>query len=66
VASPQHQRDSFELLAREVFPHFTGQIAPRVEGVASMGRFGATGEKLAAAQEKARREYAAEKEARSA
>ncbi|WP_433503013.1 LLM class flavin-dependent oxidoreductase [Pseudonocardia halophobica] len=66
IASPKHQFDSFELLAREVFPHFTGQIAPRLEGVESMARFGATGEKLAAAQEKARREYAAEKEARSA
>ncbi|SNQ45934.1 Limonene 1,2-monooxygenase [Frankia canadensis] len=66
VASPRHQRDSFELLAREVFPHFTGQVAPRLAGVESMARFGATGEKLAAAQEKARREYAAEKAEREA
>jgi limonene 1,2-monooxygenase len=63
VASPRAQRDSFELLAREVFPHFTGQVATRMAGEASMAAFGATGERLAAAHERARQEYDAERAA---
>jgi limonene 1,2-monooxygenase len=59
-ASPQAQRNSFELLAREVFPHFTGQVEPRLAGVESMAAFGQSREKLAAAHEKARQEYEAQ------
>jgi limonene 1,2-monooxygenase len=63
IADPQAQRDSYELLAREVFPYFTGQVGPRLTGVESMAKFGKSGERLAAAHEKARQEYAAEQAA---
>lgn len=61
IAKPADQLTSFELLAREVFPYFTGQVEPRMAAVDSMLKFGRTGEALGAAQEKARQEYAAEK-----
>ncbi len=66
VADPHAQRNSFELLAREVFPHFTGQVGPRRAAVESMATFGKSGEQLAAAHEKARQEYADEKAADAA
>ncbi|CAB4930627.1 unannotated protein [freshwater metagenome] len=66
IANPQHTRDSFELLAREVFPHFTGQVKARTDAVASMKQFGKSGERLLAAHDKARAEYAAEKAADAA
>jgi len=66
IADPRAQRDSYELLAREVFPYFTGQVGPRLAGVESMAKFGKSGERLAAAHEKARQEYAAEQAAHRA
>jgi limonene 1,2-monooxygenase len=59
IGDPEAQRRSFALLAREVFPHFTGQVAARSAGVDSMAAFGQSREKLAAAHEKARQEYEA-------
>jgi limonene 1,2-monooxygenase len=64
IANPRDSRDSFELIAREVFPAFQGSVEPRTNAVASMQKFGVSGEKLLAAHAKAREEYAAEKAAR--
>lgn len=66
IARPQAARDSFELLAREVFPHFTGQVAPRMAAVEAMAAFGSSKERLAAAHEKAQQEYDAERAAGAA
>jgi limonene 1,2-monooxygenase len=63
IAEPAAQRRSYELLAREVFPYFTDQVGPRLAAVESMATFGKSGERLAAAHEKARQEYAAEQAA---
>lgn len=65
IGNVQDTRDSYELLAREVFPHFTGQTKVRTDAVASMKSFGKSGEQLSAAHAKARVEYAAEKAARA-
>jgi limonene 1,2-monooxygenase len=61
IADPAAQRRSFELIAREVAPHFTGQIQPRIAGVESMAAFADTGKYLAAAHDKARNEYELQK-----
>jgi len=61
IGDPAAQRRSFELIAREVAPHFNGQVQARMNGVESMSRFGASREQLAAAQEKARTEYDADR-----
>jgi limonene 1,2-monooxygenase len=66
IADPAAQLRSFELLAREVFPYFNGQVGPRLAGVDAMATFGKSGERLAAAHEKARRDYEAQKAADAA
>ena len=64
IANPQHTRDSFELIAREVYPEFQGSVEPRVNAVASMQTFGVSGEKLRAGAREGAGECAAEKAAR--
>ena len=66
IGNPQDTRNSFELIAREVFPHFNGQAKVRTDAVASMTTFGKSGEMLSAAHAKARAEYASEKAATAA
>jgi limonene 1,2-monooxygenase len=61
VGDPAAQRNNFELIAREVIPFFNGQVEARMNSVAAMARFGLTKERLAAAQDKARQEYEAER-----
>lgn len=62
IANPDNQRKSFELIASEVKPYFNDQIAPRTAAVESMERFGLNGAKLREAQDKARKDWAAEQE----
>lgn len=57
IADPAATRRSYEILAREVVPKFTGHLEARRRGDAEMVRFGETAEILKAAQDKARAEY---------
>lgn len=64
MADPAATKRSFELIAREVIPHFSGHLRSRRMGDAEMVRFGDTAAKLKAAQDKARAEHAAAQAAR--
>ncbi|WP_220187421.1 LLM class flavin-dependent oxidoreductase [Pseudonocardia pini] len=59
AAEPERMRRSYEMFARHVMPHFNGQRTQRLRAVQHSIDFGQNADRLAAAQQKAVKEYEA-------